>query len=476
MKHLLLIAGIAFSISTHSQRSQKPWHNHNNYKEEVIDAIKQSPQILYPELYLGNRSKKNPIKNQSNDKRTVTDDIDFVNGINIAWVNFGRDIGIDPEYGTEYRPDIDKFDEIMNAVADAGGNVIRWWYHTNGSTNPTFDENQMVSVNPDYFHEDVKEILDLAASKGLKIQICLWSFDMLKDQWNVDATANKKLIVEDVYFQSYVDNALIPLVNAIGDHPGLYAWEIFNEAEGMTDEYGSHWPGFAERVSIVDVQRFINKTTAAIRTAQPNVKVTNGALGFLTSLDDEEKGYQNMYSDEKLIEIGGKDNGYLDFYNIHFYNWAGENGSPFHNTPDPEKIDKPATIAEYYPDYTFGIDIESMGTILMDNGWKGSLLWSWTDRPWDIMETIIFNAANYTLSTSDRQSDVVEILPNPTNGLLYLNGFAEGTEIILLDPTGKIISQHLYDTNSKKIDITSLANGVYYVKLNNNTTQKILKY
>jgi hypothetical protein len=28
------------------------------------------------------------------------------------------------------------------------------------------------------------------------------------------------------------------MVNAIGDHPAFLTWEIFNEPEGMTDDYG----------------------------------------------------------------------------------------------------------------------------------------------------------------------------------------------------------------------------------------------
>jgi len=243
--------------------------------------------------------------------KTIKNRLDFVNGINIAWVAFGRDVGKDPEYGTEYHPDLNTFGLIMDKVANAGGNVLRWWYHTNGSTNPTYDENQKVTTDPAFFHEDVLKILDLAASKGLQIQICLWSFDMLKDQWNVDAIANKKLLTEEVYIQAYIDNSLIPLVNAVGEHPGLYAWEIFNEAEGMTIEYGDHWPGFLEKISMVDVQRFVNKTASAIRTAQPNIMITNGALGFLTNVDDSEKGYQNYYTDQKLEDIGGNPNGYL---------------------------------------------------------------------------------------------------------------------------------------------------------------------
>lgn len=412
----------------------------------------------------------------ANDQVFQNDAINFVNGINIAWVAFGRDVGKDPEFGTEYRPDMNAFNTIMDAVVSAGGNMLRWWYHTNGSVNPTYDNTKKVTTSPDYFHDDVQSLLDMAVEKGLKIQICLWSFDMLKDQWNVDTVANKKLLTEDEYLQAYLDNALLPLVNYIGEHPGLYAWEIFNEPEGMTTEFGNHWTGFKERISMVDVQRFINKTSAAIRNTQPNVKITNGALGFLTSVEDPEKGYQNYYSDKKLQEIGGESNGYLDFYTIHYYNWAGKQGSPFHNLYDPEKIDKKAVIAEYYPDDTFGIATENLGINLIDKGWHGSLVWSWTDKSWDIIEPIILNISNHIQTIVGNAFEKIKMFPNPTNGEFHIAELPIGTKITIIDSNGKKLMESSSNNDFKTIDITNFSNGIYYVKFDAQITKKIVKY
>lgn len=318
----------------------------------------------------------------------------FVNGLNLAWIDYGKDIGVDPfSVNKEYHPDLDKFSEAMDFANAQGANVIRWWYHTNGATNPVFDENKKVKPNPLFFHEDVKAILDLAQSKNLKVQICLWSFDMLKDQWGVDTEANKKLLTQQEFTEAYIYNALVPLVSFIGEHSALFAWEIFNEPEGMTNTYAKHWDGFKERIEMTDIQRFINTIAGAIRRAQPYVKITNGALGFLTNEEDPSKGFKNFYTDANLIEQGGDKDGYLDFYNIHYYHWARYKGSPFHNNYDPFKIDKKAIIGEYYPDdLSFNekskdmdhtllpIIAENLGISLIKNQWAGSLVWSWTDR------------------------------------------------------------------------------------------------
>ncbi|WP_160114592.1 hypothetical protein [Aquimarina sp. AU474] len=321
-------------------------------------------------------------------------DFPFVNGMNLAWIEFGRDVGVDPFFPEkEYHPKLDKFEEAMDFVKNLGGNMIRWWYHTNGSTNPTFDTDQKVVANPSFFHEDVKKILDLAHRKELKVQICLWSFDMLKEQWGADVNRNKKLLTQDEYLNAYIENALVPLVNFIGNHPALFAWEIFNEPEGMTNRYAKHWTGFKERIEITDIQKFINRTAGAIRRNQPNVKITNGALGFLTSIKDDQKGFWNAYSDDNLISQGKDKLGYLDFYNIHYYNWARSKGSPFHNEYNLNTLDKKAIIGEYYPDdlsFKEGsndndhnlptILAQDLGVALSDMQWAGSIVWSWTDR------------------------------------------------------------------------------------------------
>ncbi len=415
-------------------------------------------------------------------KKKYLDDFAFVNGINIAWINFGRDVGRDPFFSEKtYHPDLDRFLEVFDFAKEAGSNVVRWWYHTNGSTNPIFDDNQKVIKNPSFFHEDVKKILDLAHDQGLKVQICLWSFDMLKDQWGADTTANLKLLTQDSYTKAYIHNALLPLVNFIGDHPALFAWEIFNEPEGMTNQHAGHWTGFKERVEMSDIQRFINKTAGAIRRAQPTVKITNGALGFLTSLNDPAKGFVNAYSDENLIKHGGDEMGYLDFYNIHYYSWARSQGSPFHNNFDEKILDKKAVIGEYYPDdLSFkkkngdqdhrlsSIAAIDLGETLVKRFWAGSLVWSWTDRKSadekSRMRSIIKKIKD-NLDKKERKERDLQIImfPNPASNYVTISGVTKGDEITIYDLLGKEVKSRIAKMDKEVISISNLESGYYTV-------------
>ncbi|WP_027395917.1 T9SS type A sorting domain-containing protein [Aquimarina latercula] len=475
-KKISLILLLIFCTVINAQRSNKLWDNGKDYKKKYMEDVTTTLRAKNVGASFSQFNKNIKINTPKFSKALSENDLS-VNGLNIAWVKFGRDIGVNPFDGSSFRPDLAAFEEIMNFVQFNGGNVVRWWYHTNGSTNPVYDSDQMVTNNPDFFHEDVLEILDLAESKGLKVQICLWSFDMLKDQWAVDAEANRKLLTEDRYRDAYIQNALLPLVNSVGDHPGLFAWEIFNEPEGMTKRYAAHWKNFKEKVEMPFIQQFINKTAGAIRRAQPEVKITNGALGLLTNMEDAEKGFWNAYSDANLINAGGDDEGYLDFYNVHYYKWQGFKGSPFHNILDVNKIDKETVIGEYYPDdIVFNDDdlandsglspsdipitrAEDLGLELSENSWSGSIVWSWTDRSQlddrDNMKKILKSLEK------DSSGEVEGII---TDGTYYINSLIKPQRLVAPKAANNNAQlNNALDYNDQKWVFKHLGENVYTI-------------
>jgi len=158
----------------------------------------------------------------------------FLSGMNVAWVNYAGDIGPTP-------PDLTAFNTIFRAIRQNGGNALRFWLHTNGSATPVFDANGYVSGPGTNTLKYLQQILAVAAQNHVGLQLCLWSFGMLAtDQGltSAEITENTNLLSDTAYTNAYIRNCLIPMVEAVKGNPAVLSWEVFNEPEGMSNEFG----------------------------------------------------------------------------------------------------------------------------------------------------------------------------------------------------------------------------------------------
>lgn len=298
----------------------------------------------------------------------------FLNGLNLAWDEFANDIG--PHATT---PDLDHFEAVFNQMQANGGNCMRVWLHTTGAHTPQFAGSTVTGPGEDTI-EDLRAILDLAWEYRISMMLCLWSFDMLRKSNGETVTDRARdLLTDQTHRQSYIDNALTPMVTALKGHPAILAWEIFNEPEGMSNEFG--WE-FNHHVPMSSIQAFVNQCAGAIRRADPKAQVTNGSWSFYASTD-VGAGNFNYYTDERLIAAGGDEDGYLDFYTVHYYDWAGTIRSPFAHPASHWALDKPLVVAEFYPDCDNCGDTPH--SALLEGGYAGALNWSWTDRPSSVL-------------------------------------------------------------------------------------------
>jgi hypothetical protein len=294
----------------------------------------------------------------------------FLSGANAAWINYAKDIG---------NPDapFDKasFTRMFKVVSDNGGNSLRFWIHINGASTPEFKGHSVVGPGVRAL-EDLKSLCDLAYEYKVGLILCLWSFDMQRiKEWPIPdehLARNKYILTTDKGLDSYLQKALIPMVVSLKEHPGIIAWEIFNEPEGMT-EIGD-WD-VTQHVTQHDVQKFTNRCAGAIRRADPSCKITNGAWSLIAGSDQD--GNTNYYTDERLIAAGGDELGILDFYSVHYYDW--DKNSPFLKPYSHWKWDKPTVIAEFHP-HCNNCGEGSNFDNLYKNGYAGALAWSYTDH------------------------------------------------------------------------------------------------
>lgn len=303
----------------------------------------------------------------------------FISGMNLAWIDFANDMADAPLNENKMRKSIQD-------LRDAGGNAMRWWLFTNAAFAPKFGPDSLVSGLGTKSIENVVKALDIAQENGVVVSLCLLSFDLLQEggdgYWASLGIIerNKKMITTDAGIQALIDNAIVPLVEGVGDHPAIMTWEIFNEPEGMTHEFG--WSD--HKVNMSDVQKMTNRIAAAIKTAQSGIPVSNGSHSMWASSDVPTCGNcKNYYSDSELVAAGGEATGTLDFVQVHYYpEHFDDDRNPFAHPASYWNIGKPIVIGEFPAgDWTSGSGYRSSMTneaafkYAYDNGYAGAMSW-----------------------------------------------------------------------------------------------------
>ena len=160
----------------------------------------------------------------------------FLSGSNLAWVNYGQDIGL----GTT---DTTSIGNWMLQMHQHGGNAMRMWLSVEGQYGYTFDANGRATGLAPNTISDLKKVLKLGWDREIGLNFCLWGFGMLTSTLDTSVlNRNKRILTDTSYTNAYIRNCLIPMVTALKGNPALISWEIFNEPEGMSSEFG--WSGY----------------------------------------------------------------------------------------------------------------------------------------------------------------------------------------------------------------------------------------
>ena len=310
-------------------------------------------------------------------------------GANIPW---SSDSGFSADFGWYTPTDIESYEGLFSRIQDAGGNSARVWLHTTAQVTPFIDEAGVVQSLSNISSDEVvinqlRSVLDEAWERGVIVTFSLFSFDMFCDSYGddfgyrtfLDIRRHQTMVEEN--YQSYIDNALIPIVNGLKDHPALFAYEVFNEPEGaitdMTeaghfcaDEANVPGKGLFFPLSLEGAQRFVNRVAAAVHEGDPNAKVTTAThTDFFTS-----------FSNETLTSQPGADeNGTLDFYELHHY--PNYDNPPYLTNVDVYEADRPIIIGEYDLDDVqqeslFQVEAPDSMSAIIDQGYAG--VWPWS--------------------------------------------------------------------------------------------------
>lgn len=293
----------------------------------------------------------------------------FASGMNLAWMSFANDL-------TSFNATT--FTQQCKQLSAAGGNTLRWWLHTNGTSSPQFTNDTVSGITSTEIN-NLKRALDTAQRYNIHLVLCLWSFDMLQSNAGSGIARNKKLIEDSAATAAYIRNALTPMVNALKGHPAILCWEVCNEPEGMSAEFG--WS--TQRTTMAAIQAWTNRIAGAIHRLDPQAKVSNGSWNIKVLTD--VNGMYNYYRDDRLIAAGKDSLGTLDFYMVHYYNvHFGPGESPFHHPKSYWNLDKPLLIGEFPAMGMYGGQIYTpippieAYNYAYNNGYAGALSWTMT--------------------------------------------------------------------------------------------------
>ncbi|WMI70050.1 T9SS type A sorting domain-containing protein [Mangrovimonas sp. YM274] len=86
----------------------------------------------------------------------------------------------------------------------------------------------------------------------------------------------------------------------------------------------------------------------------------------------------------------------------------------------------------------------------------------------------ISKSENTMLSVQDIDFKKLNIFPNPTSDYIHLQGFKENSLILIYDLSGNELYKKIM-LSDQKIDISNFKNGYYFLRINKDTTFKIIK-
>jgi len=190
----------------------------------------------------------------------------FLNGVNGAWICHGCDFGHDDWYfDVVLRP---QFERDLRNINRNGGNFVRYWVY--GS----FESRQVTRWNNatgklEWVSPNVIVHLQtlLRAAQKNNVYVLLTLVNGVLDLYE------PRVVLDVEVMQSFIDLAIVPLVQALKECPAVLGYDIINEPEGMVTDFNNAWVKPATTMTVV--QRFIGRVAHAIHQADQKSLVSS---------------------------------------------------------------------------------------------------------------------------------------------------------------------------------------------------------
>jgi Cellulase (glycosyl hydrolase family 5). len=253
----------------------------------------------------------------------------WLNGVNTPWDNW-NDFG----GGFNHQWWNDHFRELKNH----GINSSRIWISCSSSGAVYSNETGVTGLS-DTFFTHCDSLFAIAKRNGIYIKATMMSFDHCKNA-NAGHQNWRNIINVPEASQTFIDVYLLPFINRYKNNPYLFAIDLCNEPEWISEneECG--------QLPVANLQRFFAMCAAAIHE-NSDVPVTIGSACIKWNSDNNGCA-GNYWKDSNLQAAFDNSKAFLDFYSIHYYAWVYPYyKSPFDMSPKEYGIDdKPVLIGE----------------------------------------------------------------------------------------------------------------------------------
>ncbi|MBU0683663.1 MAG: hypothetical protein KJ864_05185, partial [Candidatus Omnitrophica bacterium] len=261
----------------------------------------------------------------------------FIKGVNLPWVNYGYDLGVNTKTGTYdgFSKNIKKLYEKMDKVK---GNCVRVFLFADLRAGVEFDEDGTPIGFTERVYEDMNALLDCAKALGIKLMPVLFDY-MIADGVGGNDVGEHSELIKDPAKRSALVELFRNFIKEFGDHESIYAWDVMNEPECSAGVSG---------INISDLQSFVEAFTGMIHTETSEAKVTMGSLNK-----------ENMQ--EYWTNIG------LDIYQFHYYDHMG---SAEDYLTALQGLGKPVIVGEIG-----STNVSDKLSLIRENGYSGGLFW-----------------------------------------------------------------------------------------------------
>ncbi len=357
----------------------------------------------------------------------------FLSGVNVPWQDggYGADFGTIEEWGQHTYSAVTTR-QMFATLKSNGVNTVRWWVFADGRGAPEFSATSGGAVTGFDTNTlpSMADAIRIAAEYDIYIIFNLWSFDMLMPDSDAygkgeHAGGHADLITNTTKRASFINNALIPMLQytipgttyRIGNHPNVLGWDIFNEPEFGISDLGEVESSITTPVSLSQMQRFVAEISGTIHR-HSNQLTTVGSAALKWSSSRVLGGERNYWTDSDLIPYDAQ--GYLDFYQVHYYGWMNGDGVYWNYAPTDidwasAGFDKPTVIGEF-PANAADTGYTPAGLLqkLHSNCYAG--VWAWSYEPIDAAGSWS-DIANPMKDFNAQYASEVRITPQPVEDL-----------------------------------------------------------